>query len=150
MAIIAAIISNVKAGFPVYEELISHCDLAFQLFEVQDAQGLTQRPRHADHSRETFDAALATAHRIANDTFAPHNRAADEAEPHVVDGEVVMVDGVQAAVRAYSEAGFVLATADESAGGRQLPVLAVQASLSIFRSANIATTSYFIHSTLVK
>ncbi|QCB46494.1 acyl-CoA dehydrogenase [Hydrogenophaga sp. PAMC20947] len=124
------------------EELISRRDLAFQLFEVQNAQGLTQRTRHADHSRETFEAALATAHRIAEDTFAPHNRAADEAEPHVVAGEVVMVPGVQAAVRAYCEAGFLQATADESAGGMQLPVLVAQACQSIFRSANVATTSY--------
>lgn len=112
------------------EELVSRSDLAFQLFEVQDAQGLTRRPRHADHRRETFEAALATAHRIAKDTFAPHNRAADEAEPHVVDGEVMMVDGVKAAVRAYCEAGFVLTTADESAGGRQLP----GAGLSVYLS----------------
>jgi alkylation response protein AidB-like acyl-CoA dehydrogenase len=124
------------------EELISRRDLAFQLYEVLDAQGLTQRARYADHSRETFDAALASAHRIAEETFAPHNRAADEAEPQVVDGEVVMVEGVRAAVQAYCEAGFLLATADESAGGMQLPVLVAQGCLSIFRSANIATTSY--------
>jgi alkylation response protein AidB-like acyl-CoA dehydrogenase len=124
------------------EELISRRDLAFQLFEVQDAEGLTRRARHADHSRETFEAALESAHRIAEETFAPHNRAADEAEPHVVDGEVVMVDGVKAAVQAYCAAGFLLATADESTGGMQLPVLVAQACLSIFRSANIATTSY--------
>jgi alkylation response protein AidB-like acyl-CoA dehydrogenase len=124
------------------EELISRRDLAFQLFEVQGAEALTRRARHADHSRETFEAALASAHRIAEETFAPHNRAADEAEPQVVEGEVVMVDGVKAAVQAYCAAGFSLATADESAGGMQLPVLVAQACLSIFRSANIATTSY--------
>jgi alkylation response protein AidB-like acyl-CoA dehydrogenase len=124
------------------EELISRRDLAFQLFEVLDAEGLTTRARYAEHSRETFEAALETAHRIAEETFAPHNRAADEQEPHIVAGRVVMVDGVKEAVRAYCDAGFLLATADESAGGMQLPVLVAQACLSVFRSANVATTSY--------
>ena len=53
----------------------------FQVFEVNDAEALTQRPRHADHSRETFVAALDAAMAIAADKFLPHNRASDEAEP---------------------------------------------------------------------
>lgn len=124
------------------EELISQRDLAFQLYEMLDAEGLTSRPRHADHSRETFEAALQTALRMATETFAPHNREADENEPRFVDGRVQMVSGVAEAVRAFSEAGFLSATADEAAGGMQLPVLVAQACWSIFRSANIGTTSY--------
>ena len=38
--------------------LINRRDLDFQLFEVLQAEALAQRPRHADHSRETFTAAL--------------------------------------------------------------------------------------------
>ena len=46
-----------------------------------------RRPRYAEHSRETFDAAIDLAddrHRH----FAPHNRAADPHEP-TFDGERV-------------------------------------------------------------
>lgn len=124
------------------EELLSRRDLEFQLYEVLHAQELTQRPRYAEHNRETFDAALETAHNIALDTFAPHNREADENEPTLIDGKVRMVQGVAPAVRAFCEAGFLSSTADEAAGGMQLPVLVAQACWSIFRSANIATTSY--------
>ncbi len=43
------------------ETLLSSRNLAFELYEVLDAEALTQRPRFAEHSRETFDAALGTA-----------------------------------------------------------------------------------------
>jgi len=122
--------------------LIARRDLDFQLYEVHNASDLTSHPRYSDHSRETFDAVIDTATRMAETLFAPHNRLADEQEPQVVNGRVVLAEGVQAAVRAYCDAGFLSATADEAAGGMQLPVLVAQACLSVFRSANVATTSY--------
>ena len=122
--------------------LIARRDLDFQLYEVHNAPDLTSHPRYSDHSRETFDAVIDTATRMAETLFAPHNRLADEQEPQVVNGRVVLAEGVQAAVRAYCDAGFLSATADEAAGGMQLPVLVAQACLSVFRSANVATTSY--------
>ncbi|NVL29254.1 acyl-CoA dehydrogenase, partial [Pseudomonas syringae pv. actinidiae] len=63
------------------ESLLSSRNLAFELYEVLDAEGLTRRERFAEHSRETFDAALGTARVIAEKYFAPHNRKADENEP---------------------------------------------------------------------
>lgn len=124
------------------DNLIARRDLAFQLYEVHDAEGLLAYPRYEEHSRETFDAVLDTANRMAEDLFAPHNRQADEQEPRMVDGKVVLVSGVREAVRAYCDAGFLSATADEASGGMQLPVLVAQGCLSVFRSANVATTSY--------
>ena len=123
-------------------DLIARRDLDFQLYEVHNASGLTSHPRYSEHSRETFDAVIDAATRMAETLFAPHNRLADEQEPQVVNGRVVLAEGVQEAVRAYCDAGFLSATADEAAGGMQLPVLVAQACLSVFRSANVATTSY--------
>ncbi|GAA6140341.1 acyl-CoA dehydrogenase [Hydrogenophaga sp. 5NK40-0174] len=124
------------------EELISRRDIDFQLYEMHDAEGLLGRERYSEHNRETFDATLETAARMAVELFAPHCRASDEQEPQFVDGKVVMVDGVKEAVKAYCDAGFLSASADFESGGMQLPVLVSQACLSYFRSANIATTSY--------
>src|SRR3712207_7736416 len=53
-----------------------------------DVESLTKRPRYAEHTRETFDAVLDLAERIATEHFAPHNRLADEHEPRMVDGRV--------------------------------------------------------------
>ncbi|MCY4126932.1 MAG: acyl-CoA dehydrogenase N-terminal domain-containing protein, partial [Pseudomonas sp.] len=51
------------------ETLLSTRNLAFELYEVLDAESLIQRPRFAEHSRETFDAALTTARTIAEKYF---------------------------------------------------------------------------------
>ena len=76
------------------ETLLSSRNLAFELYEVLDAEALTQRPRFADHNRETFDAAISTARGIAEELFAPHNRKNDEHEPQYVDGAAVLIPEV--------------------------------------------------------
>ena len=55
--------------------LLSRRDLEFLLHEWLDVDSLTERPRYAEHSRETFDAVLDLAEQIATEHFAPHNRA---------------------------------------------------------------------------
>ncbi|WXL25272.1 acyl-CoA dehydrogenase [Ectopseudomonas mendocina] len=124
------------------ETLLCSRNLAFELYEVLDAESLTQRERYADHSCETFDAALSTARSIAENLFAPHNRKNDEHEPQYVDGAAVLIPEVKPAVDAFLEAGFLNATRDFEVGGMQLPTLLSQACFAHFQSANAATTSY--------
>ncbi|MFG0416208.1 acyl-CoA dehydrogenase [Pseudomonas sp. zjy_8] len=124
------------------ETLLSARNLAFELYEVLDAEALTQRPRFADHNRETFDAAISTARGIAEQLFAPHNRKSDEHEPQYVDGSAVLIPEVEPALRAFHEAGFLNATRDFEQGGMQLPNLLSQACFAHFQSANCATSSY--------
>ena len=124
------------------ETLLSSRNLAFELYEVLDAEGLTQRERFAEHSRETFDAAIGTARSIAENLFAPHNRKNDEHEPQYVDGAAVLIPEVKPAVDAFLEAGFLNATREFEVGGMQLPNLLSQACFAHFQSANAATTSY--------
>ncbi|MBF7729868.1 acyl-CoA dehydrogenase [Pseudomonas sp. N040] len=124
------------------EQLLSSRNLAFELYEVLDAQALTQRERFAEHSRETFDAAIGTARSIAEELFAPHNRKNDEHEPQYVDGAAVLIPEIKPALEAFIEAGFLNATRDFEVGGMQLPNLLSQACFAHFQSANIATSSY--------
>ncbi len=124
------------------ETLLSSRNLAFELYEVLDAEGLTQRERFAEHNRETFDAALGTARNIAEKYFAPHNRKGDEHEPRYEDGQAVLIPEVKPAVDAFLEAGFLNAARSFDAGGMQLPTLLSQACFAHFQAANAATTSY--------
>ncbi|CAB3805920.1 acyl-CoA dehydrogenase [Paraburkholderia fynbosensis] len=122
--------------------IINTRDLEFQLFEVLEAETLTRRARHADHSRETFLAALDTAHAVAVEKFATHNRLLDEHEPQF-DGQRVTLPGeVKDALDALRATGFLAAGKDYEWGGMQLPSLIALACLSLFKSANIATSSY--------
>ncbi|NBB36900.1 acyl-CoA dehydrogenase [Pseudomonas sp. BC115LW] len=124
------------------ETLLSSRNLAFELYEVLDAEGLTQRERFAEHNRETFDAAIGTARSIAEKYFAPHNRKGDENEPRYEDGKAILIPEVKPAVDAFLEAGFLNAARRFEAGGMQLPTLLSQACFAHFQAANAATTSY--------
>ncbi|MBS7662277.1 acyl-CoA dehydrogenase [Pseudomonas lalucatii] len=124
------------------ETLLSSRNLAFELYEVLDAEALTRRERFAEHNRETFDAALTTARGIAETLFAPHNRKNDEHEPQYVDGAAQLIPEVKPAVDAFLAAGFLNATRDFEAGGMQLPNLLSQACFAHFQAANAATSSY--------
>ena len=123
------------------ETLLSSRNLAFELYEVLDAEALTRRERFAEHSRETFDAAIGTARTIAEKFFAPHNRKNDENEPRYENGEAILIPEVKPAVDAFLEAGFLNAARDFEAGGMQLPTLLSQACFAHFQSANAASSS---------
>jgi len=123
-------------------KLVSRRDLDFLLYEWLDAQGLTTRPRFAEHSRETFTAALDLSEQIANDFFAPHNRKADEHEP-TFDGERVTLIPEQAiALKALVEAGLMAAEHDEALGGMQMPLTVSKAMFAYFMAANVSTAGY--------
>ena len=62
-------------------EILSRRDLQFLLYEWLDTERLTDRPKFADQSRDTYDDILELAERVATDRFAPHNAKADANEP---------------------------------------------------------------------
>lgn len=124
------------------EMLLCPRNLAFELYEVLDAEALTRRERFAEHSRETFDAAVGTARQIAEKHFAPHNRKSDENEPLYQNGEAELIPEVKPAVDAFIEAGFHNAQRSFEDSGMQLPNLLSRACFAHFQSANIATSSY--------
>ena len=122
--------------------LLSRRDLEFLLYDWLDVPALARAPRHADHSRETFDAVLDTCERIATGLFAPHYQKADREEPHF-DGDTVEVIGeLRPAVEAFAAAGMIAATQDYEVGGMQLPVVVASAAMAYFYAANIATSAY--------
>ncbi|MBO4120728.1 acyl-CoA dehydrogenase [Cupriavidus gilardii] len=122
--------------------ILSRRDLDFLLYEWLDVETLTRIPRYADHSRETFDAALDTCEKIATDLFAPHNKKNDQQEPHF-DGETVtIIPEVKSALKAFCDAGLMAAGQDYELGGMQLPVVVEKAGFAYFKGANVGTSSY--------
>ncbi|WP_454751808.1 acyl-CoA dehydrogenase [Cupriavidus necator] len=122
--------------------ILSRRDLNFVLYEWLKVDELTRIPRYADHSRETFDAALDTCEKIATDLFAPHNKKNDQQEPHF-DGETVsIIPEVSTALKAFCDAGLMAAGQDYELGGMQLPVVVEKAGFAYFKGANVGTSSY--------
>jgi alkylation response protein AidB-like acyl-CoA dehydrogenase len=123
-------------------KIVSRRDLEFVLYELLNAEELTKRPRYADHSRETFNAAMDTCEQIATDLFAPHNKKNDQEEPHF-DGETVhIIPEVKTALKAFCDAGLMAAGQDYDFGGMQLPCVIEKAGFAYFKGANVGTSSY--------
>jgi alkylation response protein AidB-like acyl-CoA dehydrogenase len=123
-------------------KILSRRDLDFLLYEWLDVESLTRRERFAEHSRETFNAALDTCEQIATELFAPHNKKSDQNEPHFDGERVHLIPEVAAALKAFNEAGLIAAGQDFARGGMQLPCVVEKAGFAYFKGANVGTSSY--------
>ena len=120
--------------------------LDFLLYDWLNAPALTERPRFADHSRETFDAVLDTCERIAREKYAPFNRLVDTQEPRTEvcpDGNlrVVLPQATHDAHKAYAESGMLSAAQDHGVGGMQLPYTIESAANTFFAHASVSMGS---------
>ena len=68
--------------------ILNERHLDFVMYEMFDAESMTERERYADHNRETFSAAIATAKTIAEKYFIPIRQKVDTNEP-TFDGKHV-------------------------------------------------------------
>jgi alkylation response protein AidB-like acyl-CoA dehydrogenase len=123
-------------------KILSRRDLEFILYELLDVGALSARPRYADHSRETFDAALDTCERMATELFEPHYRKNDQNEPRFDGERVHIIPEVKQALDAFCRAGLMAAGQDYELGGMQLPAVVNAACFAWFKGANVATAAY--------
>ncbi|MGQ0502327.1 MAG: acyl-CoA dehydrogenase [Panacagrimonas sp.] len=114
------------------------------LYEWLDVERLSRYPRFSEHTRETFDAVLDTAERIATERFATHNKKSDQQEPHFDGERVQLIPEVGQALNAYAEAGLLAAAQDAQYGGMQLPMVVEKAAFSYFMGANISTCGFLL------
>lgn len=122
--------------------LIYAKDLNFLLYQVFEAEQLTELNRYKEHDKTTFDSILNTAQGIATDYFAPHNAKADQNEP-IFDGtNVKTIPEVKIAWQQYAASGLLSAQHDYEHGGMQLPTLIHMACHAFFMSANPSTAAY--------
>jgi len=113
----------------------------FLLYNWLQAESLNQRPRFADHSRETFDAVFDTCERIAREKYAPFNRLVDTQEPHFDGEKVILPQATHDAQKAYAESGMLSAAQDYDMGGMQLPYTVEAAANSFFAMASVSIGS---------
>ncbi|MBW4935272.1 acyl-CoA dehydrogenase [Marinobacter sp. F4206] len=124
------------------QKIINPEDLAFQLFELHDVERVLGFDRYADHSRETLQAALDLALKVAAEEFAPHARLVDEEEPRFEQGRVVMRPEVKRALDVLRETGLMAASQDYERGGMQLPAAVAQMCVGLLKGANVGTQGY--------
>lgn len=123
-------------------KLLNPRDIEFLLYEFLDTASLPARSRYQEHSRETFDATIDTARKIAEQYFANHNAKADANEPRF-DGETVhLIPETKAAWDAFADAGFLAAHYPFEEEGMQLPEIILRVAMSLVNAANVATAGY--------
>ncbi|WP_082778176.1 acyl-CoA dehydrogenase [Tsukamurella pseudospumae] len=130
---------NIAAQTP----LLNPRDVDFLLYEWLNAEELTKREQFADHSKETFDAALDLAADIAVQKLSNHYKEADAAEPTIQpDGTAKTLPETKAGLDAINEAGFTFAELPAEEGGIGLPSLISKAAFAWMQAANVSTTVY--------
>ncbi|CAM3659896.1 acyl-CoA dehydrogenase [Tsukamurella ocularis] len=130
---------NIAAQTP----LLNPRDVDFLLYEWLNAEELTKREAFADHSKETFDAALDLAADIAVQKLSNHYKDADANEPTIQpDGTAKTLPATKAGLDAINEAGFTFAELPAEEGGIGLPSLISKAAFAWMQAANVSTTVY--------
>ncbi len=115
--------------------------LDFLLDDWLGVASLTDRPRFADHSAETFAQVLDTCERIARDKFAPFNRLVDTEEPRFDGERVILPQATKDAWDAYAGSGMLAAAQDHDIGGMQLPYVIEAAANAFFAKASVSIGS---------
>ncbi|MDY6944495.1 MAG: acyl-CoA dehydrogenase [Pseudomonadota bacterium] len=122
--------------------LLSRRDIDFLLFEWLEVAHLAERSSFADHSRQTFDAALDIYSQIAHAEFAPHNKKVDREPPRLVGENVESAPEQRSALQAFAAAGLLAACQKESLGGMCLPYVVERAGLAFVLAACPTTAAY--------
>src|SRR5512132_1833631 len=115
--------------------------LDFLLHDWLKVESLCARPRHAEHSRETFAAVMDTCERIAREKYAPFNRLVDTEEPRFDGEKVILPQATHDAWKAYGESGMLSAAQDYDIGGMQLPYTVESAANAFFAKASVSIGS---------
>lgn len=123
-------------------------DLQFLLFELHDLPTVMVQTRYAaaefdrSEARETAQAVLETAERLAQSHFAPFAAKADAEEPRIESGRVRLPPETGLALKAHADGGFLALAFAEVHGGLGQPFLLAQGCASLFAAANVGFVSY--------
>ncbi|MBS8240207.1 acyl-CoA dehydrogenase [Marinobacter lipolyticus] len=124
------------------QKIINLQDLAFQLFELHEVEQVLNYERYSEHNRETLQAALDLALKVAAEEFALHARLVDEEEPRFENGRVTMRPEVKKALDVLRDTGLMAAGQDFERGGMQLPAAVAQMCVGMLKGANVGTQGY--------
>ncbi len=117
-------------------------DLQFNLYELLNAEQLTQYGYYQDHDRESFEMILDAAEQISEKMLRPLLTEMDRQEPQLVDGKIRVHEGMKAIVKRFGEDGWINALFSYEEGGQQLPVTVQNAAAFIFQAANYSASVF--------
>ncbi len=117
-------------------------DLRFHLYEVIQAEKLTQLPHFADHDRTSFDMVLEAAGQISETLLRPLLTVMDREEPQLVEGKIRVHPQMGAIIKRFGDDGWINAPFTYEEGGQQLPTTIMNAASFIFGAANYSSSVF--------
>jgi len=124
------------------EKFISERNMRFMLYEVLDAESLTQYPYFSDHNRESFEMVLTTAYKMAVEMLRPCFSEMDRTPPVWDNGKVKVNPAVKKFMRECGDGGWISAGFPADHGGQQIPNLVLSACRFTFAAANYSGSVY--------
>ena len=124
--------------------IVDSRDVRFILFELLEADKLTQYEKYSAFDKDMFEDVLNLAETIAVEQVYPINAAADKkhAQYKPDKKEVVIPEEYFPGLQAYYEAGFLGLANDPEIGGMGMPDCIGQAAMDYFSAASIAFSMY--------
>jgi butyryl-CoA dehydrogenase len=116
---------------------ISYRNLRFLLFDMLEAENLSQHPAFADFTRDAFDMALDAAKQISETHLFPFYVDMDRKKAFFENGIVKTHPQLKVLIQAIAEGGWISATAPVESGGMNMPYTLANAALLTFYAANV-------------
>ena len=123
-------------------EFVSKRDIRFLLYEVFNAESLTNFEYYQDHSSETFNMIIETAFNMGTDIMYPLFSEMDKKPPVFEDGIAKVHSGIRTFLNEFGNGGWINADWDYEMGGQQLPAIVKFISVFIFSAANYSMSVY--------
>ena len=117
-------------------------DLHFQLYEVLQAEKLTELDYYKDHNRESFEMVIDAAGKIAESLLKPLLTEMDRNEPQLVDGTIKIHPGMRNIIKRFGDDGWINAGFSYAEGGQQIPQTVMNAATFIFQAANYSSSVF--------
>jgi len=116
--------------------------LKFLLYDVFEADKLTELERYADYDKASMNLMLDAVKTICDKSFFPVFKEMDEKAAHFKDGKVIVHPIVGEMMKISGENGWIGATFSYDDGGMQLPHILFNAASHIIECSNNSITGY--------
>lgn len=123
-------------------KFVSERNLSFLLYEVFNAEGLTDHERYQDQNRKMYDMVIKAAIKLSKDLLYPVFEEMDRKPPEYVNGQIKVHPEMKNILAQFAEGGWIVPNWPEEKGGEGLPHMVSRLCHFIFNSANMSAAAY--------
>jgi len=124
------------------ERFFSERNLKFLLYEVFDAESITEYPYYEQYDRKMLDMILMAAKELSEKMLWPIFQDMDRTPVEFIDDQVKVHNSVKTLMEEFGRGGWISTTIPMEHGGEQVPHLVADACQFIFCAANYSASVY--------